>query len=157
MEAMMKRNINHVDELKPGYDEYGVPELIVDDSLIPAAPDFREHFSTLQRTLDDMANKTKEYGVRIATPPITGFVKVGEGKIAGYSFAENSGVVSQPVTLIVHDGSDVNAPIILTVKLPYNTSDTKWLLPGALRFFDGLFLEVTGVYKGNLFLQSTAK
>jgi hypothetical protein len=131
--------------------EYATPEEMIDYVDPARIPEHTTDFYTAK------IDQTREIGVPRFTAPVTGYVLGGGGFIAGYSFAETSGVANQSVTLIFHDGTDANAPVILAVGIPAGQSDSTWYLPGGLRFRNGIYIVVTGSYQGALYLRDDLK
>lgn len=81
-----------------------------------------------------------------------GNYKRGSGFIAGFSFLETAGAIA---SLVLHDGADANAPIILVVGMPANGNSHEWYLPGGVQYQYGIYVEViTGAFKGALFVEA---
>ena len=95
-----------------------------------------------------------EYVLPIPVPAVSGIVRGGSGIIAGFSIAETSGVASQPVTIIIRDGLDANAPVILAPQIAYKGSETEWFLPVGISFEQGLYVQITGVATGAILVKN---
>jgi hypothetical protein len=75
------------------------------------------------------------------------------GRLTGVSLVETGGV--QPITLVLHDGSDPSAPVVGAWKLAAGGAQTGTLaLQGGVFFGQGLYMELigTGVLLGAVYL-----
>lgn len=76
------------------------------------------------------------------------------GALVGYALRNPS--LSDPATVLILDGRDANAPVLIPVALPPATSVTQWFGPGGIHFGDaGLFVVQTSEsgIEGSVFLR----
>lgn len=85
-------------------------------------------------------SKTRDIGRPRTVPNVSGLLIPGDGLLAGWNFHETTGSVDALVRL--RDGNDASAPVIAFLPLVAGESTRDWFLPGALKFRQGLFVEI---------------
>lgn len=76
----------------------------------------------------------------------------GPGVLQGLSFRETS--TTTPALVSLHDGIDVNAPVIMEISLAPGESTREWFAGNGLNYRYGMFVSIdSGSVRGNLFQQ----
>lgn len=73
----------------------------------------------------------------------------GEGNLAGFSLRETSEVSDAVVT--IHDGIDSGAAVLMEITLAPGESTREWYMPVGIFYRYGLYFNITGSVRGNVF------